>query len=300
MPMITKYVKFDYYRTVIRQKEAPASIPDSPYDLRPFLMRIGSSSLLDRIMPYKQEKARVESYAFDEDTGYWDIYFTRLRDFNVPTRAKEDQPAEPIDLDDDEYIGENVSAIYDENHHILMLQRNKYSLGPSAITEYINYFHDNPNEEIFLRPIRIVNTKNKIKSAKFHRKIRIKFADLDKKNTEGRSASIAKWMSLFQEYESVIGEVIISVDRKRNATLGGSVSKFLDELYENKDVITSAEVSIKRSELSEIEVVDLFEEHAHDIISFTVPPRTVLNHEAVVYQMVQTYNKRKAEILQYL
>jgi hypothetical protein len=295
--LITKYVKFDYYRTVVRPKGSPATVPDSPFDIRPFLSRVGSKPLPERAMAYKQEKARMESYAYDSNTGFWDIYFGRLRDFNQPYLAREDGPSEPIDLDDDEYIGENVSAIYDEDHHILMLQRNRYSLGPSAIEEYLNYFHSDGNEEIFLRPIRLTDPRGKVNSAAFHRKFRIKFADLDKKTTEGRGASLSKWMSLFQEYESVTGEVIISVGRQKKATLGGSLRDFVNELHENKDVVVGAEMTIRKSELSEVEVVDLFEEHAHDIIPFTVPPRTVLNHEAVVYQMAQTYEKRKAEII---
>lgn len=297
--MITKYVKFDYFRVVFRPVGAPMNVPDSPYDLRPLIHKISQLGLSERARPYKQEKARMDLHAFNPGTSFWDLYFSRLRDFNLPSRAKEDAPSEPFDLDDDEYIGENVSVLYDEDYHILMIQRNRYSLGPSAIEEYINAFNDDPNIVICFRPISIPDPKTKIKSSKYLRKVRVKFADLDKAKLEGRGASLTKWLSLFGEYESVTGEITISVGRQRKSTLE-NLDSFLDELLENKDIVSGAEVSIKKNDLTEIEVVDLFENHAYDVISFTVPPRTILNHEAVVYQMAQVYSKRRAEIVGYL
>jgi hypothetical protein len=298
--MITKYVKFDYFHVTCRPVGAPATVRDVPFDLRTILHKLGNLDLQQRTTAYKQEKARLERFTYDMNTRFWDMYFTRLRDFNLPSRAKEDQPAEPIDLDDDEYIGENVSAIYDEDYHILMVQRNRYSLGPAAIEEYINAFRDDPNEEINFRPIHLPDPKGKVRSAQFHRKLRIKFADINKASIEGRGKSLSKWLSMFKEYDSVNAELIISVGRHRNASLGGNLRDFMEELQNNKDVVSKAEMSIKRSELTEIEVVDLFEEHVHDIGYFTVPPRTVLNHEAVVYQMAELYRKRRAEIVGYL
>lgn len=297
--MITKYVKFDYFKVVYRPVGAPESVPDMAYDLRPLIHKLSKLGLSERARPYKQEKARLESHAFDPSTSYWDLYFSRLRDFNLPSRAKEDGPSEPFDLDDDEYIGENVSLLYDEDYHILMIQRNRYSLGPSAIEEYINAFNDDPDIAICFRPISIPDPKARAKSAEYLRKVRVKFVDLDKKQLEGRGASISKWVSLFEEYETVTGEITISVGRQRKSTLS-NLDSFIDELIVNKDIVSGAEVVIRRNDLTDIEIVDLFENHAYDVISFTVPPRTVLNHEAVIYQMAQVYYKRRAEIVSYL
>lgn len=293
--MITKYVKFDYFQVTCRPKGAPASVRDVPFDLRTIISKWDSLDLPGRTVAYKQEKARLESYGFDVSSGYlWDMYFSRLRDFNLPTRAKEDAPSEPFDLDDDEYIGENVSAIYDDVNHIIMIQRNKFSLGPAAIEEYVNYFAE-PGEEINFKPIAIPNPTRKFNSAEFVRKVRIKLADIDKAKVEREKPSLKKWLDLLSEYEPINAEIILSVGRKKDATLGGNLREFVEEILQSKDLVSKAEVSIKKDELAEIEVVDLFEEFAHDIASFTVPPRTILNHEAVVYQMKQLYEKRRAQ-----
>jgi hypothetical protein len=297
--MITKYVKFDYFRVVFRPVNAPENAPDVNYDLRPLIHKISLLELPDRAIPYKQEKARLDLHSFNPGTSYWDLYFSRLRDFNLPTRAREDAPSEPFDLDDDEYIGENVSALYDEDHHILMIQRNKFGLGPSAIVDYFNHFNDDQSIEICLRPISIPDPRSKVRSAKYLRKLRIRFADLDKRQTIERGVSLNKWLSIFDEHESISGEIILSVGRQRKLTLS-NLDTFMDELVNNKDIISGAEISIKRDDITETELVDLFENHAYDVVSFTVPPRTVLNHEAVVYQMMVAYTKRRPEIVRYL
>lgn len=297
--MITKYVKFDYFKVVYRPIGAPASVADAAYDLRPLMMKLSKMNLPDRVVPYKQEKARMDSHGFDPDTLYWDLYFSRLRDFNLGWRAKENGPSEPIDLDDDEYIGENVSLLYDEDYHIVMIQRNRYSLGPAAIEDYFNSFNDDPSIVICFRPISIPDPKTTAKSAKYQRKIRVKFADLDKKNIEGRGVSITKWLSLLDEYETVSGEIIISVGRQKKSSLE-NLDSLIDDLVENKDIVSGAEVVIRKTDLTDIEIVDLFENHAYDVIRFDVPPRTVLNHEAVVYQMSEVYRNRRSDIIQFL
>ncbi len=43
-----------------------------------------------------------------------------------------------MELDEDEYIGEEVSALYDQEYSIIMLQRNRNSLSPSGIEKYFS------------------------------------------------------------------------------------------------------------------------------------------------------------------
>jgi len=280
--MITKYVNFDYFYVTCRPKGAPPTIRDVPFDLRAILSLLEKEGLQERTFPYKQEQARMEQFSFMAHTSnLWDMYFTRLRDFNLPTKAKKNAPSKPVDLDDDEYIGENVSAIYDESCNIIMIQRNKFSLGPSAIEEYFNHYCSS-EEEINLRPIYVTDMKTKIKRADSVRKLRIKFADVKKATENVTGQSLKKWLTTFDDYETVAGEIILTVGRKRKASLGGNLQGLVDEIYENKDIISKAEANIKKTELADNELIDLFNNNAHDIGTFSVLPRTTLNHEAVI------------------
>jgi hypothetical protein len=295
--MITKYVNFDYFQVVCRPKDSLPSVPDVLFDLRAILSILENKNLEERTVKYKQEKARMEQFSFMGHTqNLWDMYFTRLRDFNLPSKAKKDSKTVPVDLDDDEYIGENVSAIYDQSCNLVMIQRNRYSLGPSAIEEYFNHFCD-PNEEIHLRPIYVTDIEKRIKGANSVRKLRIKFADIKRASENVSGESLKKWLNAFDDYDTISGEIVLTVGRKRKATLGGNLKGLVEEIYDNQDLITHAEASIKKTELADNEIIDLFNDNAHDIASFSVPPRAVLNHEAVILEMERLYNARRAMLL---
>lgn len=298
--MITKYVNFDYFYVVCKPKGAPATQPDGPFDLTTVFSILSPQDLLERTREYKQEKARLEEISLVGDYDYlWSLYFTRLRDFNLPSKAKENAPAQPFDLEDDEFIGENVSAIYDETHHILMLQRNKYSLGPAAVEDYLNNFV-NQEEEVFLRPIPVKNSRRRIREAEYIRKLRIKFADVKDAEEKVKGASLKGWLKTFNDYDSVTGEILITAGRKKKASLGGNLTGLIEEVYNNEDLITKAEVSVKKTDLADTEIIDLFETNAHDITTFSVPTRTILHHETVVLRMQELYEKKRSELVEIL
>lgn len=292
----TKYVNFDYFSVVYKPKDNPTA-PDKPFDLRAIFTILENKDLIQRTVEYKQEYARMEQFSFIGHTqNLWDMYFTRLRDFNLPSKARKNAPSVPVDLDDDEYIGENVSAIYDQLSSIIMIQRNRYSLGPSAIEEYFNQFCDQ-NEEIYLRPILVNDMRTRVKSAHTIRKLRIKFADVKRASDVVQGGSLAKWVSMFDDYDTITGEVLLTVGRKRKVGLGGNLNGLVDEIYDNQDLISTAQASIKKTELADSEVIDLFNDNAHDIATFSVPPRVVLNHEAVILEMERLYNAKRAQLL---
>ncbi|MGE7881704.1 DUF6731 family protein [Bacillus sp. NPDC094077] len=293
---ITKYVNFDYFTVCCKEKGVPAIGPETPFNLTTMFTILNSKTLEERTKEYKQEKARLDEIglAGKSDT-LWSLYFSRLRDFNLPNRAKKNGPSKPVDLDDDEYLGENVSAIYDEVSNILMIQRNRNSLGPSAIESYFNQFLQG-NDEIVFRPIPIKNARTRIKEAQYVRKLKIKFADVKKAENEVSGISLKKWISHFNEYDSVTGEIIITVGRQRKASLGGNLQGLLDEVYENGDLITRAQASVKKSDIADPEIIDLFAENAHDVTSFAVKPRTALKHEVVIGAMQDLYERKKVEL----
>lgn len=292
-----KYVNFDYFHVTCRPKDAAATVRDTPFDLRAIFSILEPKNLLERTVKYKQEQARMEDFSFISHTqNLWDMYFTRLRDFNLPSKGKVNSRTIPVDLDDDEFIGENVSAIYDQSCNIIMIQRNRYSLGASAIEAYFNNFCDE-REEINLRPIYVTDMHTRIKKADSVRKLRIKFSDIKKANEIATGQTIKKWISNFEDYESVTGEVILTVGRKRKGTLGGDLQGLVDEIYENQDIVTRAEASIKKTELADNELIDLFNDNAHDIATFQVPPRATLNHEAVILEMERLYQMKRVQLL---
>nr|WP_245671853.1 DUF6731 family protein [Desulfuribacillus stibiiarsenatis] len=182
--MTTRKVRFEYYHVTFRKKSDGNNDRDREFDLVRWIDKATKKSLEGRTYDYKDEQARLEQGYWDDELQYYCLHFVRLRDTNIPSRAKANEKVEPIELEDDEYIGEEVSALYDENHHILMLQRNKYSLGPQGIEEYLNLVWDKEDETIYLRAICPPDAIELARKASEYRRINLRLADINTRASE--------------------------------------------------------------------------------------------------------------------
>lgn len=57
---------------------------------------------------------RIDEIKYDENNDLWALRLMKLRDDNIPSKVKEDEIAEPINLEADEYIGEDMSILYEK------------------------------------------------------------------------------------------------------------------------------------------------------------------------------------------
>lgn len=80
-----------------------------------------------------------------------------------------------MELDEDEYIGEEVSALYDQEYSIIMLQRNRNSLSPSGIEKYFSGVLGN-GDLIELTPIPVPDELRIVKQNQIFRKLSIGFS----------------------------------------------------------------------------------------------------------------------------
>lgn len=292
----TRKVKFEYYRVVYRNQDDPASEPDRLFDLRRCFDKADRLSLLARTFDYYQEQARLDRFYFRPELNYWFLHFTRLRDTNLPSIATTDSEAEPMELEDDEYIGEDVSALYDEDLHLIMLQRNRFSLAPSGIEKYLNLIWDSEDERIYLRPVPVPDSVQKAHDATFYRKLTVRFADLRNANYEGRSP-LVNIINSFGQYNAVQGEVTVNLGHTRGESLTPeTVRDSINEIIENRGIITKAELSKKDADDTKVEVIDLFEDKMHDIAYITIEKKRSLEHNDVAFKMYDLYRERKQQI----
>lgn len=178
--MSQKRVKIEYYKVYCSEDKGEGFQKDKAFDLLLWINKVKDLELNQRAREYYGEKARLDSVKYDEDNDVWILSFSRLRETNIPNIAKDDRESEPIELEDDEYIGETAYAIYDDKNKVLVLQRNMHSLGPTGIEQYINLLWNNSSQMILLRPISVTDTEKIVKDAAEIRKLHIKFADMKK------------------------------------------------------------------------------------------------------------------------
>jgi hypothetical protein len=298
-------VKFEYFQVTITDENGTEKL----FDLSRWIDVVNQISLEKRIKEYRGERARLEEAYYDTDFDYYFLHFVRLRATNIPSIVKIDANVEPFELEDDEYLGEEVSALFDEDKSILMLQRNKFSLGPSGIEEYINLLWPNENERINIKPIPIPNSFELARRTRIYRKINIRLANINQYYTESLidrlKSPLKKVISSFGEYQGINAQITITVGNNKDSELNNeAISNTIDDIEENKDLFTKAEIAVKDHDDAPVEVIDLFDSKAHDFTTFRLESKATLNHYSVAEAMYYIYHpkqrNRQAVIKSYL
>lgn len=296
--MSYRKVRFEYYQVVFRKQEDKSTDRDRLFDLVLWMEKASKKSLEGRTYDYYSEQARLENAYWDSELNFSFLHFVRLREINIPSKAKSDKRVEPIELEDDEYIGEEVSALYDEENHVLMLQRNRHSLGPEGIEEYLNLLWGNEKEKIYLRPITAPNVFELAKKAKEYRKINIRFADL-KQNNESKvnqifKSPLKKMIHAFDDYQGTNGQITVTMGNIKNESLDEqTITDTLLDIEGNPEYFSKAEIALKDDEDSRVELVDLFAHKAHDFGNFRMEKRETLNHFTIAKEMWTIYSSNE-------
>jgi hypothetical protein len=298
-------VKFEYYQVKITDSNGN----ERPFDLSRWIDAVNQVSLEKRIREYRGERARLEEAYYDPDFDYYFLHFVRLRATNIPSIAKLDANVEPFELEDDEYLGEEVSALFDEDKCILMLQRNKFSLSPTGIQDYLNLMWPNEEENIIIMPIPIPNSFELARKPKIYRRLNVRLADMDKRVNEGIldnfKSPLKKIISSYGEYNGINAQITITVGNYKDNELDNEViNETLDDIEDNQEVFNKAEISVKDNDDAPVEVIDLFDSKAHDFATFRLESKATLNHYTVAEAMYIKYHpekqNRQAAIKSYL
>ena len=296
---ITKKIRVENFRVVCRRTNSGHNGPDILFDLTKWISKIDKLSLEERTIPYKDEKARLDRMKFNKEYEYWHLEFLKLRETNIPNKAKINSVAEPISLDEDEYIGENVNALYDDEINILALQRNKFSLSVSAIEYYINeIWKKDEGVEIYLRPILPQSAYELIKKKGAYRKIEVRFNDVRHSSfADSAKSPLKNVFNSIKEYRCIGAEVSLSMGHFRNDYLdGATVNETIDDIYANKDVFSRAEIHYKDDIDDTIEILDLFADKWHDFIFILIEKRESIISGYVFSEMAKKYNISKAKL----
>lgn len=296
---INEKIRFDYFKVVCLPKYAPDNAEDQAYNLDYIINNWSNLTLQERIKPCRKELARLEEWGYNPEKRMYTLLFCRLRDNKIPSKVKQNEPSRPIELEKDEFLGEKVSAVYDEDLNVLILQKSTDSLSASGIQEYINLFVDT-SLKVYLRPIFIPDILEKVNNAKMIKSIDIKFADLNKVNTLKVGSSLGKHISSVLEYEPVNSNLFISVGKKKNRSLVlESVKKLINDILVSKDVVKSASVSIKEDENSNIDYIDLIEQRLFDYLDFCYVRREELSHNEIVGRIIDHYYINQRDKIQH-
>ena len=306
---IIRPVKFDYFQLVCVESDGNGNTKELNFDFIQWMNLMNNIiDIEDRTIRHYGERIRIDEIKIDGESGFGLLHFSRLRESNIPTKTLiTKKELEDIGLGDDEYIAEDISALYDEENYVLMLQRNVHSLSPSGVAEYINYFWNDshPNHYVELRPVMKLDSFNDGFGKDIFRKIVLKTADTPAKVGGVFDKLTTPCGRAFRELEALEGvniEITVSASRSKENLNFDEVIEALNELKANQALFEKAKISGKDTEESKVEVVDLLDGKVQSVIQFTIPLKKALASNIVQAEMIHEYSAlgrdKKREIVE--
>lgn len=325
--MARKYVRFNYFEPFLvparialeedlmeldEQEQEVARGGGDRWDMRHFLDFIAvprQNFLVDYQIGDEIAEIEPGSFIYNDQHNIYSLQLSKLRDKNIPSKKRVGEIREDILLNQNEYIGEFVSIIYDEEISCLMIQSNLYGLSTKQIENYftelrfrhLNYI-GNEDDEPFVVKLRPKMDHRKIYDAlqaDYYRKIRIRTADYMEDALMDENSLISDARRTLMQARGASIDLQISLGRaERSASLDSEqIRRVLREFRElPPGSKPNIELTMLEKEEAEIETINLIEPRMTDRISLEVEPRQTIGHEYLFYQMLHKYLERRNDL----
>ena len=223
------------------------------------------------------------------------LHFLRMRRGTTPAVANLNLPKlQDVKLESDEYIAEDVSALFDSTNYVLMLQKNIFSLSVKAFQQYVNYFwnenrKDDEKEEIEFRPIIRKDSNKRIKKTNKINSISFKTANLVTPFRNRFKSRIQNIIDSTKGYDGVFVEVKVSTTRSKTSILDAKeVHNSVEEIVNNQELFKRAVVVSGDGNHSEL--IELLDEKLSCVREYEIPIKAFLNPEKVEEDMIVKYS----------
>lgn len=306
--MPTKNIRFDYFKPCLLND------PKTLIDLTHYLEILSNSDQEDRVIKVTNvNDIRVCHIQYHKnyhisDGGIlqyplWEIRFTRTR-YDIPgVYNKKTQQINPANLDDDEYVAEETSFLYDKEKNIVILQRNRAGASPNTVQRFFNTMYENNENPIELQPIIKSDSLKRAMNDKYFSTINVRFPNVSddalKKDKSVQSLIDAPNSMMPTETDCQLqAEFIFKVigKNKKKSLLSDSIKKllwFLSPLIKT-DKVDKLIVKGKQENERAFEEVDLIKDVVRDFASFDVTVKNRYIASSAIYNsMVYFYSQRR-------
>ncbi|MEX6218653.1 DUF6731 family protein [Mammaliicoccus sciuri] len=215
------------------------------YEQNPFFKEVAN---------YNNDPIRLRSIDVD-NFGYYHIVFERL---DSSTYYKTTIYGETVDLDlnDDEYIGHEVSILYDPFKNVMLIQRNISSLSPSGIEMFIRQLYfDYYEEDLYFKLVTAVdeNATNSALNKEIYRQVVLKVNESSVQDLIGTVTH--------EPYEGVeTVEIIITTKKSKSSQLNKDITQNILTRWVDDSSVEKLSVRAKNGEDMPIEDIDLIKQ----------------------------------------
>ena len=265
-------VKFDFFQVQISE--------DSPYTFKETLDSISRLPTEDRIKDIDGSSCFLIQNLIQQ--RYSAYLFTKIRMDSLPPKTSVTGIRAPLDLDDDEGLGEDVAIAYNETLNIISIQRNRHSLSPNNIIRLIGMIF--PEEHIKLLPILRTDALQRFANCNTLKKLRLKLAGCtDLSFLQNSPLSTNDKITFQQIMTEPYVDISFSVGRK-NSGLSEKIKSYASFFAnlarsEDNDSVLTVEVSGKENDDAPTAVIDLLQDRLIAVEEVNTSNRTIdTNH----------------------
>jgi hypothetical protein len=218
----------------------------------------------------------------------------RIRLNILPGIATDTGDFNPLELDDDEYVGEDVAVFYDPQFCIIMVQRNRNSLSPTGLEQYFNLVSNDPAHLISFAAIPLPDYMRNIGNDDLIRKVVMSLSptNLDTEILPQNSA-MASIINGARRCGAVNLTVSISMGRSRGTgTLNRDEVLGLANADLDENTISKYEVYKKENEDARVEVIDLMLGQLREEEEFQYTRAYPITYNRIIETMFSKYLDR--------
>jgi hypothetical protein len=139
-----KTIKVHYFHVKVWDGDSDENrIREDNGELDVLLERLKDIGVMDRRKPRDEQYDEIRLQTLEKKHNYWKIQFARVREGVIPNKVDNAGDFSEIELDDDEYVAEDVTCLYSFSDHVMAIQRNFFSVSSPKISEYFTYIANN-------------------------------------------------------------------------------------------------------------------------------------------------------------
>lgn len=235
------------------------------------------------IYNYKGEPAKLAGISVDNNQ-YYHLWFERLLNYQLPIITTLHGDADEIEIDENEYVGHEVNVLYDARKNVLMIQRNRDSLGPTAIEAVLKMLVTESElaSVFYTRIILDQSAKRRGLNKELVRRFQYKVSGEKAKSIVNK---------IFGNDEGIQNiEIILTSGSKKLDTIDSDIiTPLLNRLINDEDV-SKLQINGKETEDSRVEKIDLLNHKLQSTLSFDYRESRRINPYKVFEKMLECYH----------
>lgn len=237
----------------------------------------------------------------NDSEPYYHLVIEELRDFNFPSKTKLFGESQELGLADDEFLGEKMSALYDYENAVFMLQVNRNSISPNKFESFLSSLLEEleySDYDIRLPIIIQADAENIARSFTGYKYVAIKMGEKSVPSDNFDLISIIK-NAISSSKDSNLFDVEISLTAKKDT---GSTGEYLPDSIVNEIMSINRhgvkKLNVKGRNLEDkTETVDLISNKLMEVIHFQYDENRTLNPASVFSEMSVRYTEVKNKVL---